>query len=155
MSTTLDDILAMPYSYIAMADQEDGGWVIFYPDLPGCITQADTYDEAAHMARDAFETWVTYRFDHNMPIPEPSFDADPGWDWEAVRPPEAIPSMTTADAAMALDVSARRVHQLARARGLGERHGKTLMFSALDIDSMRNRNGPGRPSRQSRGAIAD
>lgn len=144
MDSTLTKLFSTPYAFMAMPDPDDGGWVVFYPDLPGCITQADSYDEIAHMARDSFETWMEYRFDHQMPIPEPTFDADPDWDWDAVRPPDALPKATASEAATELGISVRRVHQLAKSRQVGSRHGKTLMLSERDIDAMRDRR-PGRP----------
>lgn len=79
------------------------------------------------------------------PIPEPSFDADPSWDWESVRPHDEIPTLTTMDVARELDVTVARVHQLARARHVGERRGNALMYSRKDLERMKDRK-PGRPA---------
>ncbi len=49
----LDEVMSRNYMFIARADLEDGGWVVMYPDLPGVMTQAETYDEVAAMAKDA------------------------------------------------------------------------------------------------------
>jgi predicted RNase H-like HicB family nuclease len=147
MARTLDDILRTPYTFIAIADHDDGGWVITYPDLPGCITQADTYDEAARMARDAFESWVTYRFDEGLPIPEPAFAADPSWDWDSVRPHDEVPTFTTREVARELEVSVGRVHQLARSRHVGQRRGRALVYSRKDLEKLRGRK-PGRPPKK-------
>lgn len=147
MQRTLDEILRTPYTFIAIADQDDGGWVIIYPDLPGCVTQADTYEEAARMAKDAFETWITYRHEEGLPIPEPAFNADPSWDWDSVRPLDEIPTLTTRDVARELDVTVARVHQLARSRHVGERRGNALMYSRKDVERMKDRK-PGRPSKK-------
>jgi predicted RNase H-like HicB family nuclease len=140
------EVLARPYSFIAVADREDGGWVIFYPDLPGVITQADTYEEVARMAKDALEAWVEFQIEENRPIPEPTFDANPNWDWDTVRSASEIPTMTSEEAAQQLGISRPRVHQLARARGLGEMRGNVRMFSAKDVEALRERK-PGRPPR--------
>jgi len=144
MQRSLDEILRTPYTFIAIADQDDGGWVIMYPDLPGCVTQADTYDEAARMAKDAFETWMTYRYEEGLPIPEPAFTADPSWDWDSVRPLDEVATLTTRDVAEELDVSVARVHQLARSRQVGQRRGRSLVYSRKDVEKMRVRK-PGRP----------
>ena len=37
---------------------EKGYWVEF-PDLPGCLTQGETLEEAAEMAEDALGTWLS------------------------------------------------------------------------------------------------
>lgn len=147
MERTLDDILRTPYTFIAIADQDDGGWVIVYPDLPGCMTQADTYEDVARMAKDAFTTWVTYRHEEGLLIPEPTFNADPSWDWDSVRPPDEIPTLTTRDVARELDVTVARVHQLARSRHVGERRGNALLYSKGDVEKMRSRKA-GRPAKK-------
>lgn len=146
-SKCVAEVLSRPYSFVAVADQEDGGWVIYYPDLPGVITQADTYDEVASMAKDALETWVEFQVEEGRPIPEPTFDAQPDWDWDSVRPTSEIPTMTSEEAARELGISRPRVHQLARSRGLGEMRGNVRMFSAKDVEALRDRK-PGRPSRR-------
>ena len=48
----LDEYLALEYPFNVIADP-DGGWVIEYPDLPGCLSQADALDEIAPMAEAA------------------------------------------------------------------------------------------------------
>jgi len=145
-SERMAEILARPYSFIAVADQEDGGWVVFYPDLPGVMTQADTYEEVAIMAKDALETWVEAAVEDGRSIPEPTFNADPEWDWSTVKPMDEVPTLTTSDVANDLNISVPRVHQLARSRHVGERRGKALLFSQKDVDAMRDRK-PGRPKR--------
>lgn len=34
-------------------EPEEGGYTVTFPDLPGCITEGDTIEEALHMAKDA------------------------------------------------------------------------------------------------------
>jgi predicted RNase H-like HicB family nuclease len=34
---------------------ERKGYTVFFPDLPGCITEGDTVEEALHMAKEALE----------------------------------------------------------------------------------------------------
>ena len=43
---TLDDYLAMPYPMEIVEDKEEGGFVISYPNLPGCITCGETMEAA-------------------------------------------------------------------------------------------------------------
>lgn len=145
------EVLARPYSFIAVADQEEGGWVIFYPDLPGVITQADTYDEVAQMAKDALETWVEFQVEEDRPIPEPTFDIQPHWDWDSARPAHDIPNMTAEEVAQQLGITRARVHQLARSRGLGEVRGNIRLFNQKEVDALRERK-PGRPSRSAASA---
>jgi antitoxin HicB len=49
----------MQYNYkILLNKEEDGGYMVTVPALPGCITQGDTIDEALAMAKEAIELYV-------------------------------------------------------------------------------------------------
>jgi predicted RNase H-like HicB family nuclease len=52
---------------------EGGGFLITFPDLPGCMSDGETEVEAATNGRDAFEAWVSARVDAGKPIPEPAY----------------------------------------------------------------------------------
>ena len=54
------DVRARGRAYQAMLtpDLEAGGYAIEVPELPGCITEADTLPEARRMAREAIEAWL-------------------------------------------------------------------------------------------------
>ena len=41
-----------------MEDQDEGGFVISYPDLPGCITCGETIESAMQNAKDAKREWI-------------------------------------------------------------------------------------------------
>ncbi|MCA9859150.1 MAG: type II toxin-antitoxin system HicB family antitoxin [Thermomicrobiales bacterium] len=138
--STLDELVNRPYSFIVEANRDNGGWVIFYPDLPGCMTQADTYAEIAEMAEDALRTWLEANLEAGNPIPEPGDFSFAGWDWDK---PEAK-LRTTQEVAEMLGVTPRRVLAIAENRGVGRRFGRSVMFSEVDIEAMRP--GPaGRP----------
>lgn len=62
----------MEYPFQVIADPE-GGYVIVFPDLPGCLTQVDGIDEIGPMAEDARRAWIKTAFDHGMEIPLPSY----------------------------------------------------------------------------------
>jgi len=82
---TLEEVMSRNYTFIAKADLESGGWVVMYPDLPGVMTQAETYEEVATMAKDALRAWVEAQIEDGRPIPEPSDFQIPQWDWGAAR----------------------------------------------------------------------
>ena len=46
------------YRAVLTPDLEAGGFTIEVPELPGCITEADTVVEAKRMARDAIQAWL-------------------------------------------------------------------------------------------------
>jgi predicted RNase H-like HicB family nuclease len=68
----LETYLALEYPFQVIADP-DGGFVAIFPDLPGCMTQADSLAELATMAEDARRLWITTAFDHQMDVPLPSY----------------------------------------------------------------------------------
>jgi len=68
---SLDWYLDQPYPYLVMPDP-DGGYVIRFPDLPGCMTQVETADEIAPMADEIRALWIETAFDEGIDIPLPS-----------------------------------------------------------------------------------
>jgi predicted RNase H-like HicB family nuclease len=47
--------MRMKYSVILHADTEDGGYWVECPDIPGCMSQGDTVEEALAMIKDAIK----------------------------------------------------------------------------------------------------
>ena len=68
----LEDYLSLQYPFVVHADP-DGGYVIVYPDLPGCLSQAETLDEIPAMAEDARTGWIETEYEEGRSIPEPSY----------------------------------------------------------------------------------
>lgn len=52
---------------------EEGGYWVEFPDLPGCVTEADTLEEAVVMAGDALFVWFD---DEQQEQPAPSAVSD-------------------------------------------------------------------------------
>ena len=55
---TFNDYMALPYRLEIVEDQKEGGFVVSYPDLPGCITCGDTIEDAMNNAKDAKKAWI-------------------------------------------------------------------------------------------------
>lgn len=69
----LEWYLARDYPFTVLADPE-GGFVIVFPDLPGCMTQAETWEEIGPLADEARRLWLETAYEHNaQPLPLPSF----------------------------------------------------------------------------------
>ena len=43
---TLNDYMSMSYRMEVVEDKTEGGFVVSYPDLPGCITCGETVESA-------------------------------------------------------------------------------------------------------------
>lgn len=55
-----------------LSDQDGGGYLITFPDLPGCMSDGDTIEEAMINGRDAFSAWMSARVHLGKPIPKPT-----------------------------------------------------------------------------------
>ena len=51
---------------------KDGGYVIVFPDLSGCLTQADDFEEINAMAEEARRLWIETEYDLGADIPLPT-----------------------------------------------------------------------------------
>ena len=70
---TVDEYLVVPYTVEVQHDQSGGraGWFARVVELPGCMTQADAFDELETMVQDAMQAWITTALDVGLPVPEP------------------------------------------------------------------------------------
>ncbi|MCE7929105.1 MAG: toxin-antitoxin system HicB family antitoxin [Chloroflexi bacterium CFX7] len=68
----LAEHLAVRYPFNVIADP-DGGYVIIYPDLPGCMTQVEAVSEIAEAATEIRELWIETEYEDGHDIPEPSY----------------------------------------------------------------------------------
>lgn len=51
--------------------EEGGGYLIEFPELPGCISDGDTIDEAIANGKDAILCWIETAKQHGDEIPQP------------------------------------------------------------------------------------
>lgn len=62
------------YVYQAvLTPDEDGGYDVEFPSLPGCFTCGDTIAEAAEQSVDAASTYVAALVKDGLAVPEPEF----------------------------------------------------------------------------------
>jgi predicted RNase H-like HicB family nuclease len=71
--TALEEITRRPYRFDVIADPEVGGYVIRFPDLPGCMTQVDSIEEVSDAAKEIQELWLETAYETGVQIPEPSY----------------------------------------------------------------------------------
>lgn len=63
--------MAMPYRMEIAEDKDEGGFVVSYPDLPGCITCGETLESAKENALDAKKAWIEAALEEGIEICEP------------------------------------------------------------------------------------
>ena len=68
---TLNDYMAMSYHMEIVEDKDEGGFVIYYPDLLRCITCGETVEKAVANAADAKRAWIEAALEEGIEINEP------------------------------------------------------------------------------------
>jgi len=71
----LNNYLRLPYTIEFRREGSENGegetWFARVVELPGCMTEADTLEEAAEMIQDAMAAWIEVAFDEGRSIPMP------------------------------------------------------------------------------------
>jgi predicted RNase H-like HicB family nuclease len=63
----------MEYVYPALFHKnKDESYTITYPDLPGCISEGKSLENALYMAQSALAQWIEYLSDKKQEIPKAS-----------------------------------------------------------------------------------
>lgn len=73
---TIDEYMALPYRIELIPDVSEGGYVVSYPDLRGCLTTGETIEEAIANGEDAKREWLLAAMADGFPIPEPASDEE-------------------------------------------------------------------------------
>ena len=60
-----------PFEIRPLAEEEGGGWLITFPDLPGCMSDGETPEEAMANGRDALAAWIRAMKEAGREIPKP------------------------------------------------------------------------------------
>ena len=65
----------LPYKMEIIPDEEEGGFTAKFPDLPGCLTCAETLEGLIANVQDAKKAWFTAALEDGYTISEPSKDS--------------------------------------------------------------------------------
>jgi antitoxin HicB len=65
-------INSYPFTVRPLSEADGGGFAIEYPDLPGCISDGSTPEEALEHGCDAVKSYLLSCAKHGDPIPRPS-----------------------------------------------------------------------------------
>ena len=60
-----------PFEIRALTAEEGGGYLITFPDLPGCMSDGETIEEAIANGADAEAAWLQAARKWGDPIPKP------------------------------------------------------------------------------------
>ena len=69
--------LMYPFMTRVLRPEEGGGYLIEFPDLPGCMSDGETLEEAVENGKDALECWIEAAAADGQEIPVPG--SSPTW----------------------------------------------------------------------------
>ncbi len=64
--------LEYPVELSRRDEEEESYWVCEIPDLPGCVADGETPDEAIESLSEAKRLWIGARLEHGHRVPEPT-----------------------------------------------------------------------------------
>ena len=108
-----------PFTIRPLSVEDGGGYLIEYPDLPGCHSDGETPEEAVVNGRDAVRSFLLSCKKHGDPIPKPSAPATSSGQFR-VRMPKSLHARLVAQAERE-GVSLNMLMVAAAAQALGRR----------------------------------
>jgi predicted RNase H-like HicB family nuclease len=63
--------MLITYELIISWSKEDDAFIVVVPELPGCMADGVTYEEAVTNAQRVIEEWVETAHSLGRPVPEP------------------------------------------------------------------------------------
>ena len=64
--------MSVKYPMLIIEDPVEGGYTVSIPDLPGCITCCQRWEDIPAMIEDARLAWITAAIEAGIRIPEPA-----------------------------------------------------------------------------------
>jgi len=127
-----------------LTEDEGGGWLVEYPDLPGCMSDGETIEEAIANAEDAKRCWISAMTEAGRPIPPPSVEPAQGYSgkWQ-LRAPKSL-HRRLAERAKREGRSLNTLAVTLLAEGLGER-ARRMTTDTPEAESARG--APGLPEK--------
>jgi len=118
MSDQFEQLMQLPYR-IELYPAEEGGYVATIPDLPGCVTQGETPEEALKLIDDAKAAWISTALEHAIEIPKPESSTSYSGKLN-VRMPKSLHRALAREAATeGVSLNALIVYKLARSVSSG------------------------------------
>lgn len=68
----LEYYMSLDYRMEVIPDTEEGGYVVRFPDLPGCLTCGNTIEEAIANSKDCKRAWFEAQLEDGGVIAEPA-----------------------------------------------------------------------------------
>ena len=86
--------LKYPVTIRPLTKEEGGGYLVEFPDLPGCMADGETIDEALKEAESAMKSWIETAKSFGDSIPEPGISTKYSGQWR-LRVPKSLHAALT------------------------------------------------------------
>lgn len=63
--------MSIKYELIIYWSEEDEAFVVEVPELPGCMADGESYEQAVANARQVIEEWIDTAHELGRPVPTP------------------------------------------------------------------------------------
>ncbi len=84
-----EKILDYPFTIRHLSKDDGGGYLIEFPDLPGCMSDGDTIEEAIESGQEAVNAWIEAAKAMHRTIPKPGEFENQSGKW-VQRVPKSI-----------------------------------------------------------------
>lgn len=81
--------LDYPFTVRPLDEDEGGGYLIEFPDLPGCMSDGETIEEAIASGKEAMLSWLEVAKDKGRVIPDPRSTSQFSGQWR-MRVPKSL-----------------------------------------------------------------
>jgi antitoxin HicB len=68
--TIIADFVKYKFDVAPLSEEDGGGFMITWPDLPGCMSDGESIEETIANGRDAFEVWMETYIEQGREIPK-------------------------------------------------------------------------------------
>lgn len=113
-------ILDYPFTIHHLSEEDGGGYLIEFPDLPGCLSDGETIEQAIQNGLDAVVCWLEAAKEAGKPIPKPGELEQQSGKW-VQRVPKSI-HLRLVEKAKQEGVSLNTLVVAMLAEGLGKKH---------------------------------
>ena len=69
--TTIPSFEQYTFDVAPLSDENGGGFLITWPDLPGCMSDGESIEDAINNGRDAFQMWMETYIEQGRELPKP------------------------------------------------------------------------------------
>lgn len=113
-----------PFTIRPLRDDDGGGYLIEFPDLPGCMSDGETVEDAIANGEDAKRCWIEAMREAGRSVPSPSAEIAESYSgkWQ-LRAPKSL-HRKLAERAKREGVSLNTLAVTLLAEGLGERNAQ-------------------------------